>query len=53
MQTAEEEKAVRELGEKVGPSELGTYKSTEMEDLGKLPSSNGRYIYVYMIYLTI
>ncbi|KAM7494204.1 hypothetical protein LguiB_028813 [Lonicera macranthoides] len=42
LKTAEEEKAVREMVEKVGPSELGTFKSTEMEDLGKLPSSNGR-----------
>lgn len=40
LKTAEEEKAVKNLGERVGPSDLETLKSSEMEDLGKL--ANGR-----------
>ncbi|GMP96161.1 hypothetical protein CsSME_00044927 [Camellia sinensis var. sinensis] len=42
LKTAEEEKALRELGETVGASELEAYNSTEMVDKGKMPSSSGR-----------
>ncbi|KAA8522349.1 hypothetical protein F0562_013290 [Nyssa sinensis] len=42
LKTAEQEKALRELGEKVGGSELEAYKSPEVRELGKLASTNGR-----------
>lgn len=40
LKTAEQEKAVKNVGERVGPSDLETLKSSEMEDVGKL--ANGR-----------
>ncbi|KAL8114557.1 plant UBX domain-containing protein 8-like [Apium graveolens] len=40
LKTAEQERAVTNLEERVGPSDLETPKSSEMEDLGKL--ANGR-----------
>lgn len=52
-QTAEQERALRELGDKVGSSVLDASTSTEVEALGKLPS--GRYfslkIYMHIPYL--
>lgn len=44
MKTAEQEKASLELGGKVGAAELEAYKSTEVGDIGKLTSSNERYM---------
>lgn len=40
--TAEQEKALREWGKKVGASELDTYKSTVLGDLGEMTSLDGR-----------
>lgn len=40
--TAEQEKALRELGKKFGDSELDTCKSTLLGDLEKMMSLNGR-----------
>ncbi|KAK9276363.1 hypothetical protein L1049_005896 [Liquidambar formosana] len=42
LKTAEQEKALRELVEKPGASELEAYKSSEVEELGKSVASNGR-----------
>uniref|UniRef100_A0A5B7AK21 UBX domain-containing protein n=1 Tax=Davidia involucrata TaxID=16924 RepID=A0A5B7AK21_DAVIN len=42
LKTAEQEKAFRKLGEKVGASELEAYKSAEVGEIGKLASTNGR-----------
>lgn len=42
LKTAEQEKALRELEEKTGPSELQGYKSAELEEVGTLVSANGR-----------
>ncbi|KAI3468791.1 hypothetical protein Pfo_025454 [Paulownia fortunei] len=42
LQTAEKEKALRELEGKVGASELEAQKPASPEEMGKLTSSNGR-----------
>lgn len=44
IQTAEREKALRELEGKVGVSDPEAHKSARVEDLGNLSSSNGRYV---------
>jgi hypothetical protein len=42
IQTAEREKALRELEAKVGVSDPDAHKSADIEDLGNLSPSNGR-----------
>ncbi|GMQ05268.1 hypothetical protein CsSME_00050363 [Camellia sinensis var. sinensis] len=44
MKAVEQEKALLEAGEKGGASELEPFKSTELGDMGKMTSSNGRYM---------
>ncbi|XP_057510879.1 plant UBX domain-containing protein 8-like isoform X2 [Actinidia eriantha] len=41
LKTAEQEKALREQGEKVGASEVEAYMPTVVGDVGKMASSNG------------
>ncbi|PSS04138.1 Plant UBX domain-containing protein [Actinidia chinensis var. chinensis] len=44
LKSAEQEKALREQGEKVGASEVEAYMPTVVGDVGKMVSSNGRYM---------
>ncbi|CAL5360002.1 unnamed protein product [Camellia sinensis] len=46
MKAVEQEKALLEAGEKGGASELEPFKSTELGDMGKMTSSNGRQVFV-------
>ena len=51
MQTAEQEKALREQGGKGGASELGAGSSAEVEELRELYAPNGRYMLVLVLVL--
>lgn len=45
FQTAEQEKQLREQVGKVGGLEFGAYTQAAVEEPGRLPTSNGWYVY--------
>ena len=49
IQTAEQEKALREQGGEVGASELGADSPAEVEELRELPAPNGRYMLLLLL----